>query len=73
MENQDIHAVPILDLKEQLNALRNEILNAVTEVIDSTQYIMGSKIEVLEQAIADYTGTSYGVGFRPEQTRYCCP
>ncbi len=62
MKNQNIHAVPILDLKEQLNALRNEILNAVTEVIDSTQYIMGSKIEVLEQAIADYTGTSYGVG-----------
>lgn len=62
MANQKISAVPILDLKEQLSGLRSEILTAITDVIDSTQFIMGPEIEAFEKAIANYTGASHGVG-----------
>ena len=31
--------VPLLDLKPQLNELREEILSAMTRVVESTQYI----------------------------------
>ncbi len=62
MKNQKINTVPILDLKAQLSGIREEIIAAVTEVIDSTQYIMGPKIEALEQAVADYTATSHAIG-----------
>ena len=62
MKNQKVHTVPILDLKEQLTALRDEILASVTEVIDSTQFILGPKVEALEDSIANYTGASHGVG-----------
>ncbi len=54
--------VPLLDLKAQLAGLREEIIQAVTEVIDSTRYIMGPKVEQLEENIAAYSGAKYGIG-----------
>ncbi len=62
MENQKIQSVPLLDLKAQLSDLREDIVQAVTEVIDSTQYIMGPKVLALESVIADYTGVSHAIG-----------
>jgi len=54
--------VPLLDLKGQLTPLREQILAAVTEVIDSTQYILGPKVEEFEQNVASYCGVRYGIG-----------
>jgi dTDP-4-amino-4,6-dideoxygalactose transaminase len=54
--------VPLLDLKAQLAPLRDEILQAVAQVIDSTSYIMGPEIEQLEQHVAAYCGTRYALG-----------
>lgn len=54
--------VPLLDLKAQLAPLRDEILEAVSEVIDSTSYILGPKVELFEKNVADYCGVKYGVG-----------
>ncbi|HSR35822.1 MAG TPA: DegT/DnrJ/EryC1/StrS family aminotransferase [Desulfurivibrionaceae bacterium] len=55
-------AVPLLDLKAQLAPLRNEILSAVTEVIDSTTYIMGPRVEALERHVAEYCGVEHAIG-----------
>ena len=54
--------VPLLDLKQQLNYLRNEILEAVTRVIDSTTYIQGPEVSLLEEEVAAYCGVENGVG-----------
>ncbi|MDR2549333.1 MAG: DegT/DnrJ/EryC1/StrS family aminotransferase [Desulfobulbus sp.] len=54
--------VPLLDLKPQLAALRPQIIEAVTRVIDSTGYILGPEVTGLERKIAQYCGTEYGVG-----------
>lgn len=54
--------VPLLDLHEQLKPLREEIIAAVTEVIDSTTYILGPKVEQLEREVAAYSGTAHGIG-----------
>ena len=54
--------VPLLDLNAQLKTIENDIKNAVTEVIDSTRYIMGPKVEDLENEVAAYTGAKYGTG-----------
>jgi dTDP-4-amino-4,6-dideoxygalactose transaminase len=55
-------SIPLLDLKSQLKDIRNEIVNTVEEVIDSTRYIMGPKVQELEKKIAEYCGSSYAVG-----------
>jgi len=54
--------VPLLDLHGQLKPLRDEIVAAVTGVIDSTTYIMGPKVEELEREVAAYSGAAHGIG-----------
>ena len=54
--------VPLLDLRPQLEELRDEIVEAVTQVIDSTRYIMGPEIDSLEKEISAYCGTNDAVG-----------
>jgi dTDP-4-amino-4,6-dideoxygalactose transaminase len=54
--------VPLLDLRPPLEELRDEIIEAVTQVIDSTRYIMGPEIDSLEKKIAEYCGTVDAVG-----------
>jgi dTDP-4-amino-4,6-dideoxygalactose transaminase len=53
--------VPLLDLKAQLAPIATEVKEAVIEVIESTNYIMGPKIEELEQKIADYCGAKESI------------
>ncbi len=54
--------VPLLDLKAQLQTIKKDVKNAVDEVIDSTQYIMGPKVAELEEQIAEYAGAEYATG-----------
>ena len=54
--------VQLLDLKAQQKELRTELLAAIEEVMDSTAFIMGSKIKELEQKIAAYSGAAFGIG-----------
>ncbi len=54
--------VPLLDLKVQYQAIRDEIKGAVEEVLESQHFILGPKVEALEEAIASYCGCEYGVG-----------
>lgn len=54
--------VPLLDLHEQLKPLREDILAGITEVLDSTGYIMGPKVEALESEVAEYCQAKHGIG-----------
>lgn len=54
--------VPLLDLRPTLEELRDEIVDAVTKVVDSTRYIMGPEIDGLEKEISVYCGTKDAVG-----------
>lgn len=54
--------VPLLDLQPQMKQFRTEILEAVTNVIDSTQYILGPEIVNFEKNIAKYCGVSDAIG-----------
>lgn len=54
--------IPLLDLKSQLAPLREEMVAAVTKVIDSTTYIQGPEVLALEQEVAAYGNVSSATG-----------
>ncbi|HEX8353806.1 MAG TPA: DegT/DnrJ/EryC1/StrS family aminotransferase [Pyrinomonadaceae bacterium] len=54
--------VPLLDLKQQHAALREELREAVGRVLDSQQFILGEDVRRLEEELAAYTGAAHAVG-----------
>ena len=54
--------IPLLDLKAQYAAIRDEIRQAVDRVFESQHFILGTEVEALEAEIAAYSGCAYGVG-----------
>jgi dTDP-4-amino-4,6-dideoxygalactose transaminase len=54
--------VPLLDLKSQHGSIRDEVLAAVSEVLDSQVCILGPKVEELEERVAALSDCKYGVG-----------
>ena len=54
--------VPLLDLRPQMAPLEEEIKAAVGEVIASTQYILGPKVEAFEAELSEYLGGAHVVG-----------
>ena len=54
--------VPLLDLRAQYQTIRDEIKEAVEEVLESQYFILGPKVEALEEAVALYCGCQHAVG-----------
>jgi dTDP-4-amino-4,6-dideoxygalactose transaminase len=54
--------VPLLDLKEQNDALRPEIEAALGKVLDTNGFILGSEVAALEKELAEYCGTKHAIG-----------
>lgn len=54
--------VPLLDLQAQLQRIEPELKRAVLDVVDSTRYIMGPRIDELEHAVAAYSDCADGIG-----------
>jgi dTDP-3-amino-3,4,6-trideoxy-alpha-D-glucose transaminase len=53
--------VPFLDLKAQYASIRDEILEAVHQVLESAHYIGGERVERFEDEFACYVGARYAV------------
>lgn len=54
--------IPLLDLKAQYAAIREEIVKVTHEVFESQYFILGPRVESLEKAVADYCSTEFAVG-----------
>lgn len=54
--------VPLLDMKAQYATIKNDVLAAVAEVLDSQICILGPKVAELEQRVAELSGCQFGVG-----------
>jgi dTDP-4-amino-4,6-dideoxygalactose transaminase len=51
-----------LNLKAQFAGIRDEVLDAVTRVLDSQHFILGPEVQALEAEIAEYVGSRFAVG-----------
>jgi len=54
--------VPLLDLKPQYQALKEEIRAAIDRVCDSQYFILGPAVKELERRVAEYSGCHHGIG-----------
>jgi UDP-2-acetamido-2-deoxy-ribo-hexuluronate aminotransferase len=54
--------VPMVDLKKQFQEIKEEVLDVLTEILRSGQYILGPKVAEFEKKIAGYHGVSEAVG-----------
>jgi dTDP-4-amino-4,6-dideoxygalactose transaminase len=52
---------PFLDLKAQFEGIRDEVMAAIGETMQSQRFILGPEVERFESEIADYVGCEFGV------------
>ena len=45
--------IPFIDLQSQYQAYKTEIDSAIQNVLESSQYIMGPQVALLEKKLAD--------------------
>lgn len=51
-----------IDLKTQYKHIKNDVLNEISAVLDSGQFILGDKVKDLELKLSDYTGNKNCIG-----------
>lgn len=61
-QSRGSRAIPLLDLKRQYASLRDEVQEALAEVFESQQFILGPQLQALESEIAACVGTRFAVG-----------
>jgi len=53
---------PFLDLKAQFATIREEVMSAVTRVMDSQVFIMGPEVSAFEEEVKSQTGAEFTIG-----------
>jgi dTDP-4-amino-4,6-dideoxygalactose transaminase len=54
--------IPLIDLKAQHSAIREELDAAVGRVLDNTAFILGSEVDAFEREFAACSGAAFGIG-----------
>lgn len=54
--------VPLLDLQAQNGPLKKEIMQAIEQVFDAGQFILGPRVQQFEDQMAEYLGVAHAIG-----------
>ena len=54
--------IPIVDLRAQYAAIRDEVRSAIDEVTESQQFILGPAVSRLERQMGEYLGCRHAIG-----------
>jgi dTDP-4-amino-4,6-dideoxygalactose transaminase len=54
--------IPFLDLGAQYASIRDDVLDALRDVAESTTYVLGPRVAEFEKAFADYVGAKHCIG-----------
>ena len=54
--------IPMVDLKKQFTDIKGELFELITDVLESSQYILGPRVQELEKRIAEYHSVSEAIG-----------
>jgi dTDP-4-amino-4,6-dideoxygalactose transaminase len=55
-------AVPLLDLRAQHAAIRDDVVSAMMKVVEDQAFILGPPVEQLERAVAELSTTRFAIG-----------
>lgn len=55
-------AFPFLDLRAQFASIRDEVMAAVTHVLETQQFILGPEVKQFEDEVASKLGAKYAIG-----------
>ena len=50
--------VPMVDLRKQFSEIKDEVLEMLTEILESSHYVLGSRVSDFEKKTAEYQGIS---------------
>jgi dTDP-4-amino-4,6-dideoxygalactose transaminase len=54
--------VPLLDLRAQHRTIKDEVVQAMLQVVDDQTFILGAPVERLERAVAELSQTKHAIG-----------
>ena len=54
--------IPFLEFAKLNAPYKKELMDAVSDVIDNGQYILGSKVAEFEKVFAEYCGVKHAIG-----------
>ena len=61
-DSQVATSAPLLDVGRGNSPLKAEIMESISQIIDSGRFIGGPFVEFLEQSVAEASGTKFGIG-----------
>ncbi|MEZ5943997.1 MAG: DegT/DnrJ/EryC1/StrS family aminotransferase [Planctomycetaceae bacterium] len=60
--NQGSEPVPLIDLVEQHQLIRDDVMAAVEQVFDTQHFVLGDVVDQFEQEVAAYCDSRYAIG-----------
>src|SRR4030095_10864390 len=54
--------IPLVDLKSQYQSIKGEVDRAISEVVESCQFVLGPKVEAFETNFAAYCQARFAFG-----------
>jgi dTDP-4-amino-4,6-dideoxygalactose transaminase len=61
-QNNPSYLFPFLDLRAQFATIKDEVMQAVSRVMDSQHFILGPEVQALENGIATFLGSRFAIG-----------
>ena len=53
--------IPFVDLKNQYQGIKQEVLAEIAQALDGMQLFLGKNVQTLEADFADYCGTEFAI------------
>ncbi len=54
--------IPMVDLKKQFQEIKEDVFRVLTEILESSRYILGANVSEFEKKVADYYGVREAIG-----------
>ncbi|MEW6419392.1 MAG: DegT/DnrJ/EryC1/StrS family aminotransferase [Nitrospirota bacterium] len=54
--------IPMVDLKKQFQEIKEDVFRVLTEILESSRYILGANVSEFEKKVADYHGVQEAIG-----------